>query len=419
MRSNNTFGIQFTIRIPKQQKSGLATVFARITVNGRRSEISLKKKIDSKNWDDVKGKAKGRIDEVQKLNQYMERVRSLISDCYHQLVQEKKVITVDTVKFLYLGEDQDAMTLRKLCAYHNSEMKDKLAHGTMKNYSTTKKYIEKFLREKYRRQDITLSELNYKFIMDFETYLQNHKPKDHHKPLNNNGIMKHMERLRKMVNMAITLDWLVKDLFAKYKMRFEKVEREFLTQEELTSIIKKNFTIERLQIVKDMFLFSCYTGLSYIDAMSLTEGNLTKGIDGGNWLVINRQKTETVVRVPLLPQASTLIDKYRKHPRSVHLGTLFPVISNQKMNSYLKEIADVCGITKPMTFHIARHTFATTVTLSNGVPIESVSKMLGHTSIRTTQIYAKVVESKLSEDMKNLEKRIQRQYADAAKRANG
>jgi site-specific recombinase XerD len=416
MRSNNTFGIQFTIRLPKQQKSGLATVFARITVNGRRSEISLKKKIDPQNWDDVRGKAKGRTDEVQKLNEYMERVRSLISDCYHQLVQEKKVITVDAVKCLFLGEDQNEMTLRKLCTYHNSEMKDKLAHGTMKNYSTTKKYIEKFLREKYRRQDITLSELNYKFIMDFETYLQNHKPKDHHKPLNNNGIMKHMERLRKMVNLAITLDWLIKDPFAKYKMRFEKVEREFLTQEELTSIIKKSFTIERLQLVKDMFLFSCYTGLSYIDAMSLTEDNLVKGIDGRNWLVTNRQKTDTVVRLPLLPQASALIEKYRKHPRSVHLGTLFPVISNQKMNSYLKEIADVCGIIKPMTFHIARHTFATTVTLSNGVPIESVSKMLGHTSIRTTQIYAKVVESKLSEDMKSLEKRMMRQYAEAAKR---
>jgi site-specific recombinase XerD len=202
-------------------------------------------------------------------------------------------------------------------------------------------------------------------------------------------------------------------------MRFEKVEREFLTQEELTSIIKKSFTIERLQIVKDMFLFSCYTGLSYIDAMSLTRANIIKGIDGGKWLLTNRHKTDTVVRLPLLPQASSLIERYRDHPKAVHLGTLFPVISNQKMNSYLKEIADVCGITKPMTFHIARHTFATTVTLSNGVPIESVSKMLGHTSIRTTQIYAKVVESKLSEDMKSLEKRMKRQYADAAKRANG
>jgi site-specific recombinase XerD len=212
-----------------------------------------------------------------------------------------------------------------------------------------------------------------------------------------------------MVNMAVIMDWLAKDPFAKYRQHFDKVERFYLTKEELSAIENKKFSIERLQTVKDLFLFSCYTGLAYIDTMNLTAGNIIKGIDGNDWLITSRQKTDTDVRVPLLPQAEELIKKYKDHPKAANHGTLFPVISNQKTNAYLKEIADLCNINKAITFHIARHTFATTITLSNGVPIESVSKMLGHTTIRSTQVYAKVVEQKLSEDMQNLKKRMANQ----------
>jgi len=409
MRSSNTFGIQFVIRLSKQQKNDQATVFARISVNGRRCEISLKKKVNPQNWDEAKGKARGTKDEIRKLNEHIERVRTLIADGYHELVQQKKNVTVDAVKSLFLGADDNEITLIKLGEYHNTEMKDKLADGTMKNYYTTQKYIAKFLKDKYHRNDISLAELNYKFILDFETFLSKHQPKDHQKPLHNNGIMKHIERLCKMVNMAVTMDWLAKDPFAKYKQHFDKVERFYLTKEELSAIEKKKFTIERLQMVKDLFLFSCYTGLAYIDTMNLTAGNIVKGIDGNDWLFTRRQKTDTDVRIPLLPQAEELIKKYQDHPKAINHGTLFPVISNQKTNAYLKEIADLCNINKAITFHIARHTFATTVTLSNGVPIESVSKMLGHTTIRSTQVYAKVVEQKLSEDMHNLKRRMANQ----------
>jgi site-specific recombinase XerD len=409
MRSSNTFGIQFVIRLPKQQKNDQATVFARISVNGRRCEISLKKKVNPQNWDDIKGKARGTKEEIRKLNEHIERVRTIIADGYHELVQQKKVITVDAVKSLFFGADDNEVTLIKLGEYHNTEMKDKLADGTMKNYYTTQKYIAKFIKEKLHRNDISLAELNYKFILDFETYLSKHQPRDHQKPLHNNGIMKHIERLCKMVNMAVTMDWLAKDPFAKYRQHFDKVERFYLTKEELLAIEKKKFTIERLQVVKDLFLFSCYTGLAYVDTMNLTAGNIIKGIDGNDWLITSRQKTDTDVRIPLLPQAEELIKKYKDHPKAANHGTLFPVISNQKTNAYLKEIADLCNINKAITFHIARHTFATTITLSNGVPIESVSKMLGHTTIRSTQVYAKVIEQKLSEDMQNLKKRMANQ----------
>jgi site-specific recombinase XerD len=406
MKSKNTFGIQFIIRIPRQDKNGLATVYARITVNSRRTEISLKKKIAAKDWDDLRGRAKGKNDEIIKLNSHIERIRTLIADGYHNLVQQRKTVTVDAVKLLFVGSDEEMMTLGKLIEYHNQESAHKLAPGTMKNYKTTQRYINKFLREKYYRNDILLSELHYRFILDFESYLATYVPQDHQKSLNNNGIMKHIERLRKMVNLAITLDWLPKDPFASFKKHFDKVERQCLNKEELANLANKEFKIDRLEHVRDMFLFSCYTGLAYIDMTQLTKENIIKGIDGGLWLSTSRVKTDTSVRVPLLPQAKVLVDKYRDDPRAQNSGTVFPVISNQRMNGYLKEIADICGITKTLTFHIARHTFATTVTLSNGVPIESVSKMLGHTSIRTTQIYAKVVESKLSEDMGKLQERL-------------
>ena len=407
MKSKNTFGIQFVLRLPKNKKDEMATVYARITVNGRRTEISLKKKVSINNWDEAKGRAKGKRQEIVKLNSHMEQVRSLIFDCYQELIQQNKPVSVDAVKAKYLGEDiEEAMTLLKMIEYHKQVAIGKLAPGTMKNYYTTENYLKKFVKHQYNKSDISLDELNYRFILDFENFLINYESVDHHKALNNNGVMKHMERLRKIVNMAVMMDLLEKDPFSKYKLHFEKVERGHLTKEELKVLSKKNFKIERLQSVLDMFLFSCHTGLAYIDIFNLTQENIVKGIDGRDWLMTNRQKTNTTVRVPLLPEAVQLVKKYKDHPVAVAKGTLFPVVSNQRMNGYLKEIAEICGINKNFTFHLARHTFATTVTLSNGVPIESVSKMLGHTSIRTTQIYAKVVEHKLSEDMQNLRERM-------------
>ncbi len=403
MKTMNTFGIHFVIRVTKQQKNEMGAVFARVTVNGKKTEISLKTKVLPKNWDMTKGKAKGRNDDMIKLNNHIERVRSLITDCYHQLIQQRQEITAAAVKSLYLGEDkEEGMTLIKLSEYHKQVETGRLAPGTMKNYTTTVSYLQRFIRKQYNKKDVYLEKLNYKFMLDFENFLHNYKPTDHQRPMSNNGVMKHLERLKKFVNMGVKMDWLEKDPFAKYKLRFEKVERGYLSKEELAILEKKNFSIERLQSVLDMFLFSCYTGLAYIDISKLAHEHICKGIDGKDWLMTKREKTNILVKVPLLPQAVQLIVKYKNHPAAVANETLFPVLSNQRMNGYLKEIADFCKIKKNLTFHLARHTFATTVTLSNGVPIESVSKMLGHTSIRTTQIYAKVVEHKLSEDMQNL-----------------
>lgn len=405
MRTTNTFGIHFITRVNKS-KDGLAPLYARVTVDARRVEISLRRLVDPADWNSNKGMARGSREEIKTLNHYLEEVRSKIMRCYQETQLEKQLITAETIKNKFLGIDQQEHTLCSLTNYHNAQTKDLLTWGTLKNYFTTQKYIQLFLKERFKSSDIFLSELSYRFITEFEYFLRNRKPVDHNRPLANNGVMKHLERLRKMIGMALRMEWLDKDPFAKYQQKFEKVERGFLTKEELYTIENRDFKIDRLKWVRDLFIFSCYTGLAYIDVMRLTPVNISIGIDGEYWLLTNRQKTSNAVQIPLLPKALEIIAKYKNHPRALAEGTVFPVISNQKLNSYLKEIADLCALTKNLTFHLARHTFATTVTLTNGVPIESVSKMLGHSAISTTQIYAKVIEKKLGEDMKNLKEKL-------------
>ena len=405
MRTTNTFGIQFITRTNKA-KDGLTPIYARVTVDARRVEISLKRFINPLEWNGRKGIARGNREEIKSLNHYLEEVRSRLVGCYQEMQIQKQLITADGIKNKLLGIDQKEHSLCKLINYHNTQTKDSLAPGTLKNYFTTQKYLQMFLKKRSGATDIFLSELSYRFLTEFEHFLRNYKPLDHHKPLANNGVMKHIERFRKMINMAIRLEWLDKDPFAKYQQKFDKLERGFLTKEELSTIELKEIKVVRIAWIRDLFVFSCYTGLAYIDLMRLTPSNISIGIDGEYWLITSRQKTNNPVRVPLLPEAMEIIERYKGHPRAIAGKTLFPVISNQKLNCYLKELADLCSIQKNLTFHLARHTFATTITLTNGVPIESVSKMLGHSSISTTQIYAKVIEKKLSEDMSNLKDRM-------------
>ena len=223
---------------------------------------------------------------------------------------------------------------------------------------------------------------------------------------NHNTTIKYLRNFKKIIHLAVANDWLYKYPFQAHKAKIKEVKRDFLTQEELERVNEKEFSTARLNVVKDVFVFCCYTGLSYVDVAKLTPNNLTKGLDNETWLFVDRTKTGSSSHVPLLPPALEIIQKYKDHPESGNKGLLLPVISNQKLNAYLKEIADICGINKHLTFHIARHTFATTVTLTNGVPIESVSSMLGHKNLKTTQIYAKVVKKKISEDMKKLKEKL-------------
>lgn len=406
LRPANTFGVQFIVRQDKL-RDGKAPVYARITVNGEIVHFALKQWIDPRHWDVRKGYGKGSKDEVALLNDGLEQVRVALGHHYQQLQLKGKYITPNAVKDAYLGNDgEEPNLLSRLVAYHFETAKTVLEWSTLKHYSVTQRYLVKFLEGKYKKKDIFLHEINYKFIVDFETFLRRHKPADHQKAMNNNGVMKHLLRLRKMTNLAMKLDWITNDPFKSYKFKFDRVEKDFLNEYELEALEKKVFELERLTIVKDVFLFCCYTGLAYVDVLNLQTGNIVIGIDGENWIKTTRQKTKIAVNTPLLPKAKRLIVKYLNHFRDKKPDHVFPVFSNQKVNSYLKEIGDRCGIRKNLTSHVARHTFATTVTLSNGVPIETVSKMLGHTKIATTQIYARVLEKKIGEDMLLLRKKL-------------
>jgi site-specific recombinase XerD len=406
MRTVNTFGIQFIIR-PDKLKNGKAPIYVRITVNSEIIHFALKQWIDPECWDARRGTGRGKAESTKSINNGLEQVRLALGNCYQQLQLKGTLITPDAIKDAFLGTDrEEPNTLSRLVDYHNEQAKYELERSTLKHYYVTQRYLIKFLETKYRKRSILLQEINYKFIADFETFLRAHKPTDHQKPMNNNGVMKHLIRLRKMTTLAVKLDWIKNDPFKNFKIRHEKVDKDFLTDYELKAIEKKKLSIERLAIVRDVFVFSCYTGLAYVDVMNLKPENIVQGLDGEDWIKIYRQKTKILVNTPLLLTPKKLIVNYMDHYRLHRLDTVFPVFSNQKVNSYLKEIADLCGIKKNLSFHIARHTFATTVTLSNGVPIETVSKMLGHTKIATTQIYARVLEKKVADDMAILRKKL-------------
>jgi integrase len=401
MKAQNTFGIRFIVRKDKMI-DGIVPVYVSVTVNGKRVELSLKHSILLEDWNSKKGLGKGNHPDVINLNQYLLQVKSRFVECYRALQLQGKVITAELVKNEFIGVSEERPTLLKLVDYHNQNMHGVLAPGTLKNYYTTEKYLKLYLRKRYKVEDYALAELSYQFITDFEQFLRSYEPLDHHKPIGNNGVMKHLERLRKIVTMGARMEWLEKDPFTYYQLKFHKTTREYLSAEELERIEQKAFSIPRLQFVRDLFVFSCYTGLAYIDAVQLKPENISIGMDGKNWISISRQKTRQPFRIPILPKAQEVLNTYKGHPRVLNAGRVFPNITNQKLNSYLKEIADLCGIQKPLTFHIARHTFATTVTLTNGVPLETVSKLLGHSSIQMTQVYAKIVEQKVSQDMSNL-----------------
>lgn len=405
MRTTHTFGLQFIVRLDKKEQS-TGSIYVRITIEAKRAEISLKKTIPIHLWNTAKGKAAGSSRESRILNNYLDDVRIKLTECYRELQLKQDRITPEAIKALFLGDHPDQHTLSELIDYHDLSQFPLLSVSTRKCYKITKNYILSFLKLKRNTSDIFLSKVDFKFVNDFDFYLRTVKPIDHHQPLNNNGIMKHMQRFRKILNLGVRLEWLTKNPFNAYNVRFDKVERGFLTKYELELIEKKKFSIERLEMIKDLFIFSCYTGLAYTDAINLSLSEISIGIDGKKWIYSKREKTQTPLKIPVLQQALEIIEKYKSNPRSVNRGTIFPMVSNQKVNGYLKEIADICEIEKDLTFHLARHTFATTVTLSNGVPIETVSNLLGHKSISTTQIYAKVLENKVSEDMTRLRERL-------------
>lgn len=400
----NTYSTIFYPKNSNIDKFGKVPIYLRITVNGKRSEISIKRKILFEKWNPDNGCMRGKSAESGNFNRYLNDIRNRVDKIYEQLTKDQIDFTANTIRDLYSGKNQNKKMLLEIFQTHNDKVerlvgKD-FAPGTAERYRTTKKHVEAFIAKEYRLKDIPVQEVDHPFIIGLEYYLKTERNCGH------NTAVKYITNFKKIIRIAFANNWIPNDPFLHWKARLKIVDREFLTEGEIQKLINKKFGNQRLDLVKDVFLFSCFTGLAYCDVKKLSNSNIVIGIDGNKWIKINRSKTDIRSNIPLLPTATEIIEKYSKYIKNTNAKNLLPVLSNQKMNAYLKEIADLCEIEKNLTFHLARHTFATTVTLLNGVPIESVSKMLGHRNLKTTQHYAKILDQKVSEDMLILRSRL-------------
>lgn len=403
----NSTNLTILIRGKKSTKSdNQLNLYARITYESQRAEISLGLQAEANDWDSKNGRAISKRQDSRNINSKIMIVRSDIYQAFQDLRAAKSIIDVNAIKRKYLGDEEKESTILDAFDYHKKIATTTLSKGSLQHYTTTERYVTEFLISTFKTNNVGLSKLSYGLLIKFEHFLRKYKPIDHRKKPGNNAIMKHIQRFSKVVRIAYQIEWIDRNPFKSFKCKFVKSKRTFLSAADLQIIEDKVISVDRLAYIRDLFVFSVYTGFSYIDAINLTMEEVSLGIDGERWIYTTRGKNDQTVRIPLLPKALELINKYKSDPRSVHNGTVFPSISNQKLNAYLKEIAILCGLKSNLTFHVARHTFATTIALSNGLPIETLSRILGHSRISTTQIYAKVIEEKVSSDMKALKNNL-------------
>lgn len=396
----NKIVTHFYVKETRKDSRGASPIYLRITINGERAEISTNRKIDPDLWDKISERAAGRTESARTINAHLNgiigKVEKYFSNHDMQDVRIKVFQIVDELK----GKSQNKYTLVESYEKHIAVM-EKLkgvdyASNTIKRYKSSLNGLKEFMQENLKKSDVKLSDLDKMFIESYEIYLKSNKG------LKQNSAAKDIKNLRRVINRAVSYRWIPNDPFKDFSCPYINPTRSFLSEGEIDSMYNKKFEINRLERVRDLFIFQIYTGLSYIDMAELTRDNIEIGIDGRKWLFVHRKKTGTRSSMPILQRAQDILEKYRNDPKCISENKILPFYCNQRMNGYLKEIADICEIKKTLTTHLARHTFATTVTLSHGVPIETVSKMLGHTDLKTTQIYSKVVDKKIADDMKPL-----------------
>lgn len=395
--SKSTFTILFYARKNQVNKAGKAGIMIRITVNGESVQFSSKLDIKPELWEATNQKMIGATKAAREFNTVLDEIRTSLRNHYREIEKYEAFVTAEKVRNAFLGITIRQQTLLGTFRKHNEDEKKligiSVSAPTYAKHDRCLRRMKEYIYTKCQLSDIALKEVSHSFIVGFEQFLRIDKA------CNQNTTAKFMQTLRKIILIARNNGWITADPFINYKIRLKKVDRGYLTEEELQRILQKKMPCVRLEQVRDVFIFSCFTGLAYIDVRELTADNIRTSFDGKLWIMTHRHKTQTSVNVPLLKVPQMLLKKYEG---TLPNGRLLPVLSNQKLNSYLKEIADLCGIEKNITFHLARHTFATTMTLAKGVPIETVSKMLGHTNIITTQIYARITNDKIGRDMQAL-----------------
>ena len=383
----------------KARAGGVYPLYVRCTLSGQRFEVATGFTVHPDTWDESKQLVKGRTEEVKIVNNRLDKIKTKIQDIFNQLESIGEPFDVLTIKERFLGNRKEKGLLEVFdSVVKNIEARlDKdYSLGTLKHYRTSQKRLIEFIKIRTERKDIPLSKIDFSFLNSFDVFLKTEK-----NVMPNTALTYH-KHLKKVLNTAIASGYISQCPYNSFKPTRNETNRDFLTLQELNRIQSKKIDISRLDFIRNIFVFASYTGLSYSDIEKLSSNHIQKGSDGNDWIIIDRTKTESRCRIPLLPAAKEVLKKYENHPIALSNARLLPIYSNQKMNSYLKELADICGIQKNLSMHVARHTFATSVTLTNGVPLETVSKMLGHTSLKTTQIYARIVDSKISNDMNQL-----------------
>lgn len=392
----SSFAILFFIRDSRVRKDGTTSIEVVLTVNGERCAFSTGKRVKSCNWDKTKQQVKGKDEEAQSLNNYLKAIKSKLYQKEAELLDRGFIITAELLRDAYFDkvESIKERSLFEVFEEHNQEQEKLVGNGISKATYWISVYTERLLKEfvqqKYKRDDLYLRELNLNFIQSFHSFLRTDKG------MAQNSSTKHLKLLKKIINLAVANSYMSTNPFTTYKVEREPVEIDFLDEEELRKVINFDTPLPRLERAKDMFLFGCFTGLSYIDIKTLTPEHFEKDSAGRIWIKKRRVKTGVLSRIPLLPIAKLILDKYKGGNK------LLPIQDPADINKYLKDIAILCGIKKRICFHTSRHTFASTVTLANNISLEVVSKMLGHTNTRMTAHYAKLIDKCIGEQMDKL-----------------
>ena len=396
----STFSVLFFIKRKKLLKNGDAPVYMRVTVDGRFLEASLKRGVNPKTWNEKKQRSPGHDRLSLELNDYLDDTLAKILKIHQRFADEKKIINPKTILDEWAGRIEKPKMLCEEFRTDNEKYRQRLEIGdvvlnTVLRNERAERYLGEFIRKKYKAEDIPFSTIDNAFVRDFHLFLRVDK-KQEQNPAN-----KYCKILKRIVTLALDNKWMAVNPFQGIRFQAKATNRQFLTEKELSTIINKEFTLDRLNVVRDIFVFCALTGLSFSDVEGLKPEHVSVDDDGNYWIHKARQKTKNVCSIPYLESARAIAEKYKGHPLCEKRGVLLPVISNQRMNSYLGEIAGICGINKPLTMHIARHSFAC-LALANGVSMEIIARMLGHSDIRTTKIYAKVIDKSIAEQMSGL-----------------
>jgi len=400
----NSFGLIFFLKAPRHNESTIRSVYFRITVNGIPKEASTRRQWDTERWNKKTERATGTKEDAKSLNFFLDSLTSKIHEIKAEIMYSGKPITSQKIMDHVMGRITPRAKVLEEFQKHNDELEALIGNGytaaTLERFNITKNHLTAFIKLKYNAGDLEFADLNFEFIKDFEFYLRAVRK------CANNTTLKYISNFKKIVIRAIDKEIIIKDPFKNFKGKKTKIVKKPISAKELAELERREFSTDRLNTVRDIFVFQCYTGLAYIDAFQLQKADIKDGVDGNQWILSERQKTNSTARIPLLPKAIEILEKYKDHPLCLKRGTVLPVSSNQKMNEYLKEIASLCGFPFTLNTHMARRTFGSTVTLNNNVPINVVKEMLGHSSVKQTESYAITEQATIGREMTLLNRKL-------------